>query len=232
MWLYVVRPNIIGVPRSPTLGWCTLAPTTVAIRPPARSARSRYSWSSPQMKNSSRGRPIRSTSSRVTSTPLNGMTTSRIRPSTAAAATSSIRCTTLVPPGSRIGKTRRSGSASSTTTGPQKSSSSLRASSVPRQSGSGIPSSSISQARSAPRSIAHSRPSWNPPAPPRFSARVRCVTPAPVSHSPLPSLDALSTTRISSTSGTSRSRATRRCSSGRRLNVTTTATTRTPDTLR
>jgi len=67
------------------------AATTVATRAPARRARQRYSTSSPQMKNSSRTRPIRSTSARVTSTPLNGITTSATSPSTAAASTSAIR---------------------------------------------------------------------------------------------------------------------------------------------
>ena len=50
-------------------------------------------------------------------------------------ATSPIACTVRVPPGSRIGKTSRSGSVSSTTTGPQKSSAPSWASRVSRQPG-------------------------------------------------------------------------------------------------
>ena len=54
MWLYVVRPNIIGVPRSSVAGCSKIAGTIVATRAPAFLARQRYSTSSPQMKNSSR----------------------------------------------------------------------------------------------------------------------------------------------------------------------------------
>ena len=129
------------------------AATTVPVRAPALRARHRYSTSSPQMKNSSRGVPMRSTSSRVTSTPLKGMTTSAITPSRAAASTSAIRCTTEARPGSRIGKHSREGSCSASTAGPQKSKSSWSSSTF-RQSGSGMPSSSISQTRSAPPSTA------------------------------------------------------------------------------
>ena len=92
----------------------------------------------------------------MTRTPLNGITTSGIRPSRAARSTSAIWCTTLVRPGSRIGKQRRVGSCSASTAGPQKSRS-VRVRSLARQSVSGRPSSSISQARSAPRSIAQAQ---------------------------------------------------------------------------
>ena len=155
------------------------------------------------MKNSSRGRPIRSTSSLVTRTPLKGITIPSIRSFFAARRTSSTACTTRVLPGRRMGNTRRSGSASSTTRGPQKSRLSDSTSSWSRQSTSGRPSSSISHTRSASRSIAHASPSWKPPAPPRLVVRVRPLSgTSPVvgraaSHSPVPSDDALSTTSTS-----------------------------------
>ena len=80
-------------------GWGKRLSTTVATRAPAARARQRYSTSSPQMKNSSRGRPMRSTRSRVRRTPLKGMTTSSSRPSRAARVTSARSCTTRAVPG-------------------------------------------------------------------------------------------------------------------------------------
>ena len=73
------------------------------------------------MKNSSRGSPIRSTSSLVTSTPLKGMTMSASTPSRAFARTWATVRSAVALPGGRTGKTRLSGSSSSTTIGPQKS---------------------------------------------------------------------------------------------------------------
>ena len=109
------------------------------------------------MKNSSRGSPIRSTSSRVTSTPLKGITTSRIRPSPAAALG-------VAGPVHHAGASRAAGSGRPAAPGRPR-----RRRAVPRsrarrgraalqESGSGRPSSSISQTRSAPRSTASPQP--------------------------------------------------------------------------
>ena len=102
------------------------------------------------MKNSARGKPIRSTSARVTSTPLNGITMSASSPSVR-------RCRARrrrrAPPGCRPG----AGSGRPAGRGrPRRrravprSRGRSRVRSRSRQSGSGRPSSSISQTRSAP----------------------------------------------------------------------------------
>ena len=220
-----------GVPRSSVAGCLKRAAKTVAMRAPARRARQRYSTSSPQMKNSSRTRPIRSTRSRVSSTPLNGITTPATSPSTAAASTSAILCTTRDRPGSRIGKQSRDSSCSATTAGPTKSWSAMCGSRSPRQSDAGVPSSSIIQTRSAPRSSAAASPAWNPPAPPVLRPSSTTVTgtgdPSARSTSTVSSVEALSTTRISSGSTVPRPvSVTSRVTRSRRLKVTATATIR------
>ena len=223
MWLYVVRPNIIGVPRSPTAGCRTRGATTVATRAPALSARQRYSTSSPQMKNSSRGSPIRSTSSRVTSTPLNGITTSSIS-AVAGGRARRRRCRArrVAPPGSRIGKHQPVRVVLVDDDRAPEVEVARRARAAARGSpASGRPSSSISQTRSAPRSMRQARPSWKPPAPPLLRSRVRATTHrrrrlrgrSSASHSPVPSVEALSTTMTSSSPGARRSRSSSRCSS-------------------
>ena len=185
------------------------------------------------MKNSARTVPIRSTSSRVTKTPLNGMTTSGTMPATLTASSSARVRVTVAVPGSLIGKQSSAGRCSVSTAGPQKSNSPRCRSKMSRQSGVGSPSSSISQAKLAPKSCDHCRPVWKPPAPPKFVGSVRHNTRgsalvSSANHSPVPSLDALSTTRMASTASSVRSRETRRCSSASRLKVTTTAATSRP----
>ena len=98
----------------------------------------------------------------------------RIRPSVAAARDVVHR---VHDPGAAraagSGSTSRSGSASSTHhRPPEVEVAVVRRAGASRQSGSGRPSSSISQTRSAPRSTAQRRPSWNPPAPPVLSVSV------------------------------------------------------------
>ena len=140
------------------------------------------------------------------------------------------------PPGSRIGKHQPArGRPRRRRPGPRSRGRSSWPSSVARQSGSGSPSSSISQTRSAPRSTAQRSPvveaagaapvacqgAGRAPAP-RLGA-----PPARRSHAPVPSVEALSTTRISSSPGDlAAARATSRWSSARRLKVTTTAAMR------
>ena len=141
-------------------GGSTRASTTVATRAPARSARRRYSWSSPQMKNSSRG----------SADPLDQLagdqhavegdhdvrgSRRRRRPPRRRPSGARRGCRRAAGSGS----TSRSGSASSTHDRAPEVEVVARARAAGRGSrASGRPSSSISQTRSAPRSIAQAQP--------------------------------------------------------------------------
>ncbi len=144
------------------------------------------------------------------------------------------RCTTRVPPGSRIGKHQPARVVLVDHHRAPEVEVVVRASSRSRQSGSGSPSSSISQTRSAPRSTrpaAARRGSRRRHRGSRSSVRrqqrVRLGRRAAGQPLPVPSVEALSTTRISASPGDlASSRATSRCSRPSRLKVTTTATMR------
>ena len=184
------------------------------------------------MKNSARGSPIRSTSSRVTSTPLNGITTSRDqrrprrrprrRPSVHHAGAAGQPDREDQPVGVLLVDDQRP---------PEVEVVAARSAAEAVRLGQAVVVHQPDQVGAALRSPRRS-PSWKPPAPPRFSGRA-CGARRFCTRQPLPRAVGSRRCRPPGSRrrrATSRSRSTRRCSRGRRLKVTTTATTarRTP----
>ncbi len=228
--------NLLQRTRCPVAGWRNRDPTTVATRARAARARQRYSTSSPQMKNSSRGRPIQSTSSRVTSTPLN--VDHDVLEEPALGGPRHVR--QVVHDARGAGEPDREAQPVESVLGHHGRSEEVVAVDVLEQVGQDIrwrrPSSSINHSRSAARSWARAMPAWKPPAPPVLRSSLRTSTgtvssPASRSQSAaVPSVEALST--ITSRSGrrvwASTARA-MRSSRADRFQVTTTATIRDTD---
>ena len=235
MWLYVVRPNIIGVPRSPADGCRNRAPTTVAMRAPA-------SLGPPEVLDVVA--PDEELLARQAD-PLDELAGDQHavegdddvrdqRRRAAAASTSAIRCTTRgAARAAGSGSTAGPGRASATTSRPPEVEVVVGEQQDSRQSGSGSPSSSISQTRSAPRSTRPASPSWKPPAPPRVVGQLERRSAADRAglrpRQPLPPCRRWRRCRPPGSRpspAASPAAATSRCSRVSRLKVTTTATIR------
>ena len=206
-------------------------------RRPARRARGTRT-SSPQMKNSSRGSPIRSTSSRVTSTPLNGITTSSSSPSRAAR----VDVGEVVHDPGAAGQPDREAPAGRGRPRRRRPGPRSRARRVVEQRGRGSRRSGSAVVVHQPDQVGvaldapSASPSWKPPAPPVLRSRRAAPRPAPSARrragQPLAGAvgrGVVDDQTSSSPSICASSRATSRCSRPSRLKVTTTATMRGTD---